>query len=653
MKKHFSVSELIAINSPDLPKTTQAITRRAHKEGWRKRDGMSIKATGKTGGGGYLYHISLFSEITQDLLAIAYQADRDKTTTVQKATCDLWARYNALPSKQKKICEERLNALQTYLNYRKSGYSKTISIARCSQDCGIAERTIHAWLALVSRHRRSDWLATLIPSYVKTARRQEYNNEAYDLVKSDYLRPEKPSFSKCYRRMLTVAKKLNWTPIPNERAMRRHFNQDVPKAVQTLARSGRDTAKTLYPAQRRTRSHLHAMQYITMDGHKFDVFIRVPGQKKPTRVILMAAQDLFSGKFVGWRIALSENKDAVRLTIGDMVQKYGIPDRAYLDNGRAFTAKAITGGIKNRYRFKPIEGELTGLMVSLGIEIKWTKPFSGQSKPIERAFGDLADAISKHPICAGAYTGNKPEAKPENYGNCAIPLDDFQRLVDEQIHEHNARVGRRGNDLKGRSFDQTFEQSLADPSTIVRWASKEQRALWLMAAERVRCRKGSGEVIIFDNRYWSKELNPLAGKDVTVRYDQQDLTQPVLIYDHDDKLICEAPLVADTKFDDVDAAREHGRDRNEMMKAVRTQRDLHRKFSPNQLADFYTGKLKPTDDSKKTCQKATRITTKKKVTNGPDQVWEDGMNEAFSRGIDALKADNVLNVSDFDEDTKK
>lgn len=91
MKQYFSISELMTIKSPDLPKTTQAITRRAHKEGWRKRDGMSIKAMGKTGGGGYLYHISLFSEVTQDLLAIAYQADGDKTTTVQKATCDLWA----------------------------------------------------------------------------------------------------------------------------------------------------------------------------------------------------------------------------------------------------------------------------------------------------------------------------------------------------------------------------------------------------------------------------------------------------------------------------------------------------------------------------------------------------------------------------------
>lgn len=651
MKEYFSVSELIAINSPDLPKTAQSISRRANKEGWRKLEGMSIKATGTTGGGGYLYHFSLFSDATQSQLAIAYQSDEH--IAEPKTTSDLWATYNALPAKQKAICEERLNTLQIYLNYRKSGHTKTASIGKSSQQCGVARRTIHDWLALVDRHKRSDWLAALTPNYGKTAKRQECHPEAYDILKSDYLRPEKPSFAKCYRRMAAKAEQEKWGPIPNEAALRRHFNDDVPKSVQTLARSGRDTAETLYPAQRRTRDHMHAMQGINIDGHKFDVFVRVKGRKKPTRVMLIAIQDLYSGKFVGWHIALSENKDAIRLAIGKMVESFGIPDVAYLDNGRAFTSKAITGGVKNRFRFKVKEDELKGLMVSLGIKINWTKPFHGQAKPIERAFRDLADAVAKHPFCSGAYTGNKPDAKPENYGNRAIPLEEFKAHVDEQIREHNSRTGRNAIGLNGRSFDQAFEQSLAEPTTIVRWATREQRALWLMAAEKIRCRKGSGEIFIYNNRYWVQELNQWAGKDVTVRFDQQDLTQPVLIYDHDDRLICEAPLIADTKFDNVDEAREHGRDRNELMKAVRTQRDLHKKFSPNQLADLYMGNEKPAATNKEKRPNVTRIVTKKRVMNGPDQVWEEDMNEAFSRGIDAMKADNVLNFSDFGEDTEE
>ena len=36
--------------------------------------------------------------------------------------------------------------------------------------------------------------------------------------------------------------------------------------------------------------------------------------------------------------------------------------------------------------------------------------------------------------------------------------------VSVQVAEHNARTGRRGGSCKGRSFDETFAASLADPS---------------------------------------------------------------------------------------------------------------------------------------------------------------------------------------------
>lgn len=58
MKQYFSVKELLEINSPELPKTAQALNRRAQKEGWRTLEGMAKKAAGKSGGGGWLYHFS-------------------------------------------------------------------------------------------------------------------------------------------------------------------------------------------------------------------------------------------------------------------------------------------------------------------------------------------------------------------------------------------------------------------------------------------------------------------------------------------------------------------------------------------------------------------------------------------------------------------
>ncbi|MCJ8027046.1 hypothetical protein KYK30_20395 [Shinella yambaruensis] len=40
---------------------------------------------------------------------------------------------------------------------------------------------------------------------------------------SDFLRPEKPSFSACYRRMHHAARKYSWSPIPSESSLRRRM----------------------------------------------------------------------------------------------------------------------------------------------------------------------------------------------------------------------------------------------------------------------------------------------------------------------------------------------------------------------------------------------------------------------------------------------
>src|SRR3546814_15673799 len=114
------------------------------------------------------------------------------------------------------------------------------------------------------------------------------------------------------------------------------------------------------------------------------------------------------------------------------------------DNGRAFASKWLTGGAKTRFRFKVRDEDPTGLLVALGVTIHWAKPYRGQSKPIERGFRDLCDAVAKHPAFEGAYTGNRPDAKPENYGSKAVDLDTFLRVWNEGMAAHNARLGQIG-----------------------------------------------------------------------------------------------------------------------------------------------------------------------------------------------------------------
>ena len=590
MKEWFTSKELVEASLPDLPTTRQGMERLIIQNGWRASD----KARQRSGrGGGFEYHVSLLPEAARLRLAVAAQCqDGESPADVMTRKDAIWARFNQLSKAQKATCEKRLNVLRKVETLvRLSGVSRTAAIAMATFEAGIQKSAYYDWRQLTHGVDPEDWLAALAPSSGVIVASGDVTTvchpDAWDLLKSDYLRPERPSFSACYRRMFTAAKREGWAPVPTERSLRRKFDREVSKAVQVLAREGKDKAKGLFPAQRRTRSHLHAMQLVNMDGHKLDVFVRVPWSTKPVRMYLIGIQDLFSGKILSWRLTDAETWEVFRLVIGDMVELYGIPDEIYLDNGRAFASKWITGQIRNRYRFKVREEDPRGLLTTLGVEVHWTTPYAGQSKPIERAWLDLTDIISRHPAVAGAYVGNKPDAKPENYGNRAIPLDEFQAHCRARIAEHNAQGGRRAAACKGRSFDETFAASLAEPTTIVRWPTSAQKSLWLLASEAITTRKGSGEIHFQGNRYWSPELNQLAGKKVTIRFDPDRLHEPVKVYDLSNRLVCEARCIEDTGFNDVDAARQHARARRDYQKGVAAQKQAQARLTPQQLADIY------------------------------------------------------------------
>lgn len=640
MNEWLTIAEIAALNLPSLPRSEKSLDNHARAH-WRGNPDTARKVAGKTKPV-WQYHVSLLPDAARSRLALVHSApandDRDMEAERRKA---LWDRYEALSQDYKDACAVRLKVLEEVERLKAVGMSATDAVAATTRLAGVSKSTYYEWLALVNGHERQDWKAALAPVATKAGRFAPCEPMAWTLVKSDFLRPEGPSFSSCYRRVAKVAKAKGWA-FPDERSLRRRLDRECPPEVQTLAREGRDKLKATYPAQRRTRDMLHAMQAVNMDGHKFDVFVKLP-DGTVTRVFLIALQCLFSGKFVAWRVSLSENWISVRLVIGDMVERHGIPDIITLDNGRAFASRWISGGTPNRYRFKVKEEDVDGLLTTLGIELKWTKPFSGQSKPIERAFRDLTDDISRHPLCAGAYTGNKPDAKPENYGTKAIPYDEFVAHVDAQMAEHNARAGRKGGNCAGRSFDETFAQSMQHPSTIVRWPSPAQRSLWLLASEGVRTRKGNGEIHLFGNRYWNSALTAYAGKKVTVRFDPDNLTRDLKVYTQSNQLICDAACIDDAGFYDAEAARQHAKKRGDYEKKTKAALDALATLTAAEVADVYARGERAAPKPKPQTSSVTRLVTGNlAVRPEPAEVSDDDYETSFSRAMNMIETGAVI-----------
>ncbi len=590
----FSAAEIAALALPMTPSTKRGVQEMADRSAWTRPDWKDQRWRDRQGrGGGVEFHYSLLPSVAQIKLTLALtqieEANERDAGKRELTRAEMWTWYESLPTHKKDEAKRRLEALDAIRTLTQSGIGKVLVGQRVATQFKVSLATLYGWQQAVHGQDRHDWLPYLAPRHAGRSDSTECDADAWQYLKDDWLRLSQPTFQACFRRLQRIAKDKGWT-IPSARTLQRRLDA-LPEGLRVLAREGAEALKRMYPAQQRDRGVFHALEAVNADGHKWDVFVRWP-DGYVGRPVMVAFQDLYSGMILSWRVDRSENKEAVRLAFGDMVEAHGIPDHCWLDNGRNFASKWLTGGTPTRYRFKVKDDEPDGVMTQLGVNVHWTTPYAGQSKPIERAFRDLAGDVAKHPAFEGAYTGNSPTAKPENYGSSAVPLDVFLKTIGTEIAEHNAREGRRSDVARGRSFKAAFEESYA--RSPIRKATAEQRRLWLLAAEGVSTAKVDGSVQIMGNRYWAEFLTNHRQQKVIVRFDPQKLQADLHVYRLDGAYLGAAPCIEAVGFADVDAAREHAQARGAHRKAVKAQLDAERKMTPAQAAALLPEPEEPT-----------------------------------------------------------
>jgi len=537
-KEWWSAQELAEAGLPDMPTTKRRVNSLATKSGWATVPDCARRRAGR--GGGYEFHWSLLPHRAQEKLLIerapVLKVEAPADTPSRDET---WARFEALPGKVRAEAKRRLGIIQKVEALQGVDGNRVAAVAAVASLEKVSSRTIFNWLEMVEGVRLDDRLAYLAPKHRQGAKRRRavpLDPKFKAKLLEDYLRLECPSLTSCYDRTVRLAEANEWSVPPIHRVSR-WIKKNISPTTLILARKGYEALSRATPAQIRDKSTLSAMEGVNGDFHRFDVFVRFPAgpngeREEIARPQMCAFQDIYSGKLLATRLDRTPNSQCVQLTIGDMIEEWGIPQHVLLDNGREFAAKSITGGSKTRYRFKVKDDDPSGLLTALSCDIHWALPYSGQSKPIERAFRDLCDRVAKHPAFEGAYTGNSPDAKPENYGNAAIPLDVFEAILAEEIAFHNARPDRRSEVAYGRSFDDVFNESYA--TAPIRKATAEQRRLWLMGAEGIKTNSRTGQINFMRNRYYDPWLSDHAGERVVIRFDRDDLHAGIHVYSADD-----------------------------------------------------------------------------------------------------------------------
>lgn len=580
-KVWWTAAEVAEARLPDAPATQQGVEHLAKRSGWRSHPEWSRQRSGK--GGGWEYNWQLFPIAARRKLLKEATLPDQEAQNASPDLADLQAYYESLPEGVKAKAQHRKKVLGAVLSIEQSGLTRSFAVHQIAKEHKTCTRTIWNWFELVSGQPEADWLYLLAPRNQAGARREpkaQCDPEFMDYLKGLFLQLEGPTFAQAYRDTKKIALNNGWA-ILCDRTARRRMNEQVPRVVQVYAREGIAGLERCFPPMIRSKLDMHAMEHVNADCHKFDVFTEWE-DGYVDRCQIVAFQDIYSGKVLSWRIDHTPNEAAVMSAFGEMVESWGIPEHCTFDNGREFAAKWLSGGVKTRYRGKIRDDDPMGVLPLLGIQIHWATPGHGQAKPVERTFRDFASDIAKDIRFAGAYVGNRPDAKPENYKSRAVPIKDFIRVVDERIKEHNARMGRMSETANGRSFDVTFAESYE--RSAIRRATDEQKRLWLMGQKTLTMQKNHGRIHAFGNYFWSDWMAEYAGKRVIVRFDIEDLQSGVYIYELTGEFMGFAPCQLAKGFRDLTAAKENARAKAQFRLAHRKMLKAERRLNQKEIA---------------------------------------------------------------------
>jgi putative transposase len=579
--------------APGLPGTARRVSARAAAEGWQGRE-----RRGHAGRPAQEFHLSSLPASTRAALILKTRrltAPPPAQGTAPAGRSEaLWEGWDRKPASIKTEAQRRLDLVLEIEQLVRESCRRMDAYQAVAEQHGESVSTLRAWMRLVKGAHRGDYLPLLAPRYTGRLVYAEYDESIYQNFRDLYLNSSKPSYESCYRSVAKIARKAGLT-VPSLSTLKRDLERREDPVVIVLEREGEKRAEELYPHLTRDRSVFRAMEALNADGHVLDLDTVWPDGER-CRTTLIGFQDLYSGDIVGWRLAKSESAYEMGLAVLQVCDDYGVPEHLYIDNTLAMASKRMTSGAKGRKRFRDREGDPLGVLPMLGVEVHFTRVAHGQSKPIERAFRDLAESISKHPAFSGAYLGNNPMNKPHDYGTRTVTVAEVAEVAEQAIIEHRTRTGRNTRVCGRRlSFHQAFQQSYAEHSDAIRRLTPTQRRLLYLHSDVVKVRD-DGCIHLFGNRYYSEDTLRLRGKQVVARYHptERTLHDCVHVYSLSGDYIGEVPCYHAAGFADAKKAQEHNRARQQFLRsAKKTAADRRRMEAASVAAQVPPAELPP------------------------------------------------------------
>jgi len=383
---------------------------------------------------------------------------------------------------------------------------------------------------------------------------EDMQKEIAKLASSEIFLKNNQSIALLYSDFCKICDDKNWKRPSYSTVLRyvKELQSEYKDAFDLIKNGVREFRNKNMMKRIRNNKALQVMELVMADGHHFDFWCSVKrknGSLEAIRPLLIGMIDARSRCLLGWVICEVANAQTIKqLTWAMMYPKannciYGVPKVLYIDNGKEFTAKCLTG-INRKERFS-LDNETEGFYKSVGIEVyKRALPYQGWTKAqIERFFGTVCERFSKRfPSYTGTLTGSKTSAKVKKdiksmLQNGELPtIDDvatmFEEWLETEYHisvHQGLKKQKEENPVPIEVFKNAERYFKAPPPQAL-------ARTFLMNSE-VRTVYNVG-INIFGKTFQSGELAAYIGQKVNVRYKDDEKTL-IYVYNSAGEFICE------------------------------------------------------------------------------------------------------------------
>lgn len=427
--------------------------------------------------------------------------------------------------------KEKTKMTEAFCQMWNAGHKKQITSRTLRRQIAKYKKSGEAMLAdrRGQSHKKN---ATAVPDVVWSAFLQLWLDEA------------KPAISTVYRLVETVCRMQmqEFLPLPSEMAFRRQADKVDYGMVQYFREGNKAFEDNCLPFLRRTYEDIDANDIWSSDYHTLDLFVRDDITGKVFRPHAAVWIDVRSRKVLSVVLCENSNSDGVILAFRKAAELFGLPRKAYLDNGREFLVHDFGGRGRRKTDEKADYGR--GILERCGVVMYNATVRNAKTKSIERVFREVKNEFSK---LVDTFCGGKPEERPERLEKLLkkdknIPLlSEVRRQFEVYMEGIHNESPSQAMGLQGKCPNEIYQENLIRKRT----ATKEQLNLLLLRSTRLQQVHRNGVCLKFGDTildYYNEELVTTYEREkVYVRYDTEHLGS-VRVYDDQERFICEAVL---------------------------------------------------------------------------------------------------------------